>query len=68
MGGRGERGNALTCVSSTVPSLIHLLPPSLLTLSIACTHCSLENNDVGDAGVEALVEALKTNTTLTTLK
>ncbi len=68
MGGRGERGNALTRVPSTVPFLIHLLPTSLLALSIACTHRSLQGNSIGDAGAHALAEALKTNTTLTTLK
>ena len=68
MGGRGERGDALTCVSSTVSSLIHLLPPSLLALSIACTHCSLGINRIWDVGALALAEALKTNATLTTLK
>ena len=68
MGGRGERGNALTCVSRTVPSPIHLLPPSLLALSIACTHCSLKRNAIGAAEAQALAEALKTNTALTTLE
>ena len=67
MGGRGQRGNAHICVSSSVASLIHL-PSTHLALSIACTHCSLGGNDIGDAGAQALAEALKTNTTLATLE
>jgi hypothetical protein len=41
------------------------LPRASLTL-FSC--CSLRENSIGDAGVAALSEALKSNATLTSLK